>query len=477
MAAWAGASVVAPPVAHAEPARSSQRSVADWNALRARLRGRVVLPDEADYPTAKQIFNTRFDDQKPAAIVQVDTAEDVATAVSFAAHNGLKLAARSGGHSYAGVSAGTGVMIVDLRKLSGATYRDNTVTVGPATTLYAVYAELDKAGQTIPTGMCPDVGAAGLTLGGGLGFESRKHGLTCDHLIGATMVLPDGSHLEVSAATEPELLWGLRGGGSLLGVVTSLTYDTVASTRKDLVRLVFPGQHAVRCILGWVAWLARDTGRDAWCDVSLDADGTGGLRCWMQLVCPEGTGLGFAAAMMQSAAVVPVHIERQTMSHMQVVDYLAGGGPTQARAGFTNGSDVVTEMSEAAAAAVVDAITAHSARGGTGWVQINPLDGAVADIAPDGTAFPWRRHAALVEWGAYEPIPHAVAADWITAAHARVAEYSAGGYGNYLESGTPTTRYFGDNRARLDRIRDGIDPHRRIHTVLTDPAPPPGPGH
>ncbi|MFI5778804.1 FAD-binding protein [Nocardia sp. NPDC051570] len=475
MAAWARIGFT-PAVAHAEPARSAQRSV-DWKTLRARVRGRVVLPDDPDYAAAKQIFNTRFDTQTPAAVVQVDTADDVAIAVRFAAQSGLKLAARSGGHSYAGVSAGTGVLIVDLRKLSGATFADGKVTVGPATTLHAVYTELDKVGQTIPTGMCPDVGAAGLTLGGGLGFESRKHGLTCDHLIGATMVLPDGSPLEVSAATEPELLWGLRGGGSLLGVVTSLTYDTIASTRKDLVRLVFPGQQAVRCLLGWVAWLTRDDTHDAWADVSFDADGKGGIDCWMQLVCPEGSGLGYAAAMVQSAAVVPLQVERRTMSHMETVLYLAGGAPTSPRAGFTNGSDVVTEMSEAAATAVVGAITEHSRVGGTGWVQVNPLDGAVRDIEPDATAFPWRAHAALVEWGAYEPIPHDMATAWIADAHERVEEYSAGAYGNYLEPDTPITRYFGDNHARLDEIRNGIDPHRRIYTVLTDSAPPPGAGH
>ncbi|MCM6777717.1 FAD-dependent oxidoreductase [Nocardia sp. CDC159] len=464
------ATALAPNLAYAQPAQSTQPPIPDWKALRTRLRGRVVLPGESEYATAKQIFNTRYDGAQPLAVVQVATADDVATAMSFALDNGLPLAARSGGHSYAGVSAATGVMIIDLRRLTGATFRDGTVTIAPATPLHTVYTELDRFGQTIPTGMCPMVGAAGLTLGGGLGFESRRHGLTCDRLLAATVVLPDGTAAEVSPATDPELFWALRGGGALVGVVTALTYATCPSSRKDLVRLVFPGEQALRCLLGWAAWLDR-TEREAWAAVSLDADGKGGLRCWMQLVCPADSGFRHAMEMIWAVGVAPRKIERRTASHRETVDYLAGGGPTQPRAAFTNGSDVLTALTEPAAAAVVAALTDHSRAGGTGWVQLNPLDGAVRDVAPADSAFPWRAHTALVEWGAYEPIPHEVAVAWIAAAHQHLAPHSAGAYVNYLERGDTIARYYGANLPGLDEIRRRVDPDRRIHTGLTDPAP------
>ncbi|WP_433659320.1 FAD-binding oxidoreductase [Nocardia sp. CA-128927] len=454
-------------VARAEPMPlTSSRTVAgvDWSKLDKRVRGRVFLANDTEYATAKQIFNTRFDDEKPTAVVQIDTVDDVAAAIAFAAENELVLATRAGGHSYVGASSATGAMIIDLRKLSGVTYRDGEAVVAPGMTLNAVYRELDRFGQTIPTGMCPMVGIAGLTLGGGLGFESRRYGLTCDRLAAATMVLPDGTVTEVSATSRPDLFWAIRGGGAQLGVVTSLTYRTCPATPKDVVQLAFPGELAAQVIAGWSTWLSTaDPGE--WACVSVDADGKGGLKCWMQLVSPAKEGVRAAVELM-AATAKPLNVEYRSLNHMDTVMYLAGGNATQPRANFTCGSDVVTELSADAIAAIIEAITAHSRAGGTGWVQINTLDGAVRDTLLDDTAFPWREHAALVEWGNYQQIPHEQAAAWIAEAHGLIAPYSAGAYVNYLESGDPVERYYAHNYPRLAAIRRKVDPQNRIHTVL-----------
>ncbi|MFE9578559.1 FAD-binding protein [Nocardia sp. NPDC006044] len=452
-------------VARAEPLAVGRSAAGvDWSRLDKRIRGRVVLANDADYPTAKQIFNTRFDTAKPAAVVQVATVDDVAAALTFAAEHELTLAARAGGHSYVGASAATGAMIVDLRKLSGVSYRKGEAVVAPGMTLNAVYRELDRFGQTLPTGMCPMVGIAGLTLGGGLGFESRRYGLTCDRLAAATMVLPDGTVTEISPTSRPDLFWAVRGGGSQLGVVTSLTYRTCPATPKDVVQLTFPGEQAAQVIAGWSAWLAS-ADPAAWACVSVDADGHGGLKCWMQLVCPAKEGIRATVALL-AATAKPLNVEYRSLNHMDTVMYLAGGNATQPRATFTCGSDVVTELSAEAIAAIIEAITAHSRAGGTGWVQINTLDGAVRDTLPGDTAFPWREHAALVEWGNYQQIPHEQAAAWITEAHRLIAPYSAGAYVNYLEIGDPMRRYYAHNYPRLDRVRRKADPQNRIHTVL-----------
>ncbi|MEC3956951.1 FAD-binding protein [Nocardia sp. CDC153] len=437
----------------------------NWSKLERRIAGRVCCVGDADYPAAKQVFNTRFDGETPAAIVQVATTADVAAAMAFAAEYHLPVAARSGGHSYAGVSTATGAMIIDVRQLTGVNVDGGQAIVGPGHTLYEVYRNLDGFELTIPTGMCPDVGISGLTLGGGLGFESRAYGLTCDRLAAATLVLPDGTAVEVSPTSRPDLFWALRGGGPLFGIVTSLTYDTIPATPKDVVRLTFPGDQAARVIAGWSRWLAS-ADREQWADVSVDADGNGALDCWMQVVCPAGNGAAAAAALTDAIGSAPLTVERCTLSHMDTVTLLAGGGSTTPRASFTNGSDVVADLTSDAIDRIVEALTAFSRAGGTGWVQINPLDGAIRDTAPTASAFPWREHAALVEWGAYQPIPHDTAAAWVWAAHSLVSPVSAGAYVNYLEPGDPLTRYYAHNYPRLAALRRTIDPDHRILTVL-----------
>ncbi|MFE3054711.1 FAD-binding oxidoreductase [Nocardia sp. NPDC059239] len=437
-----------------------------WRALQDKLRGRVILPGDLGYPMAKEVFNTRFDDEMPTAIVQVADAADVATAFGFAAENDLEVAARAGGHSYAGVSTATGTLIVDVRRLRGVRVEGGQAVISPGHTLYEVYGELDRSGQSLPTGMCPSVGVAGLTLGGGFGFESRAYGLTCDRLTAATLVLPDGTVTEVSATARPDLFWALRGGGSLFGIVTSLTFDTIPATAKDVVRLTFSGENADRVIGGWQEWL-RGADREQWADVSLDADGEGGLRCWMQLVCPAGSADTVTAALIDAIGVAPADIDTRTLSHMDTVLYLAGGTPDQPRAAFTNGSDIVSELTPDTIGRVLEAVTRFSSVGGTGWVQINTLDGAIRDLSPTATAFPWRDHAAMVEWGAYEPIPHDAAMAWLSDAHATLAPDSVGAYVNYLEPGDPLSRYYGDNHTRLSELRNRVDPDNRIRSVLT----------
>ncbi|GAB2540634.1 FAD-dependent oxidoreductase [Nocardia heshunensis] len=450
-----------PPIA---PSRSAGGEP-DWAGLQGKLRGRVLTPADPRYADAKQVFNTRFEDLTPTAVVQVADAEDVATAFGFAADNDMQVAARAGGHSYAGLSTATGTLIIDVRGIRGVTADAGQAVVAPGHTLYEVYQELDRSGQSLPTGMCPSVGVAGLTLGGGYGSDARAHGLTCDRLTAATLVLPDGTITDVSAANRPDLFWALRGGGPLFGIVTSMTFDTIPALTKDVVRLTFSGDDAGSVINGWQQWL-RDAPREQWADVSVDANGEGGLHCWMQLVCPEGTADTVTAALLDAIDVAPIATDPRTLTHLDTVLYLAGGTADQPRAAFTNGSDIVSALTPDTVGRIVDAVTRFSSVGGTGWVQLNTLDGAVRDKSSAATAYPWRNHAAMVEWGAYEPIPHSAALDYLADAHAALTPESVGAYVNYLEPGDPVSRYYGTNHTRFAALRNRVDPDSRIHTVL-----------
>ncbi|GAB0106161.1 FAD-binding oxidoreductase [Nocardia sp. JMUB6875] len=439
---------------------------ADWVKLRSQVQGRVITAGDADYGKAKQVFNTRFDDRTPAAVVQVANVDDVAAAVRFAAENDLVVAARAGGHSYVGASTANGALIVDVRRLTGIHCREGKAVVAAGMSMYGVYRELDRHQQTLPGGICPAIGVAGVTLGGGIGIESRCQGLTCDSLVAAQLVLPDGTVTEVSESQRPELLWALRGAGSSIGVVTSLTYRTQPATSKDIVRLTFSGADTTRAISGWSDY-CRSADRAQWADLTVDADGHGGISCWIQLTGPAGTGPRATAA-FTDATTKPLTSDCRTLTHMDTVTHLAGGHETQPRASFTCGSDIITELSADAIDAIVEAVTAHSAAGGTGWTHINTLDGALRDTRPGDTAFPWREHAALVEWGAYQPVPHEVAAAWIADAHQLIEFVSAGAYANYLEEGDSAQRYYSHNLPRLTTLRQLVDPDNRMYTGLAD---------
>ncbi|GAB2665653.1 FAD-binding oxidoreductase [Nocardia goodfellowii] len=449
--------------AGAEPgtARDTRSAGADWKRLSGRIEGRVITSADGDYGTAKQLFNTRFDGLSPAAVVQVAAPGDVAAAVTFAAEHGLRVAARSGGHSYAGASAATGALIVDLRNLNQLRYHDGAAVVGPGNSLYDVYTALDRYGRTIPAGVCPGVGIAGLTLGGGVGVESRLHGLTCDHLTSASLVLPDGTEAEVSATSHPDLFWAVRGAGAYVGIVTSLTYRTVPATAKDVVSLSFPGDRTGRCIDGWNHWL-RSADRSHWANITVAADGHGGLRCAIQLVCPAGTGAHAAAALIE-ATTEPLTVDTQSCSSMDTVQHLVLEEMTR-RTSYTNGSDVLTHLDDSTIEQILAAITEHSRAGGTGWVQLDPLDGAVRDTNPVASAFPWRNHAALIQWGAFHPIPADAARAWIGRAHHLLRKASAGSYVNYIGPGDSLQRCYAHNAAMLAALRRTVDPRNRIHT-------------
>jgi FAD/FMN-containing dehydrogenase len=158
---------------------SPQAGPPDWRALDDALDGHVVMPSNPDFPTAKGLFNTRFADSTPAAVVSVQSTGDVQKAVGFAAERDVKITVRSGGHSYVGASAANGALVVDLRQLPGGIVVDEVsglATIPAAAVLNSIHPALSAHGRSIPAGSCPSVGIPGLTLGGGLGADARQSG-------------------------------------------------------------------------------------------------------------------------------------------------------------------------------------------------------------------------------------------------------------------------------------------------------------
>ena len=198
----------------------------ELDGLADHLAGRLIREGESDYDQVRTLWNgmTR---RRPAAIVRCTTTDDVSAVVRFAAERDLLLAVRGGGHNVAGTAGVDGGIVVDLSDM-------NAVEVDPAVRRAradggATFADLDAAtqehGLATPGGVVSQTGIGGLTLSGGIGWLRRKHGLTCDNLVAATLVAADGTVRRVDEQSDPDLLWGLRGGGGNFGVVTEFTYQ------------------------------------------------------------------------------------------------------------------------------------------------------------------------------------------------------------------------------------------------------------
>jgi hypothetical protein len=189
------------------------------------ISGRVIGPQDAEYDKARAIFYGGID-RRPAAIVRVANAADVSRVITFARESGMELAIRSGGHSGAGHSVSDGGIVLDLKEMKAleidAGRRTAWAETGLTAAEYTVAA--DAHGLATGFGDTGSVGIGGITLGGGVGYLGRKHGLTIDALIAADIVTADGELLRVDAENHPDLFWAIRGGGGNFGVATRFHY-------------------------------------------------------------------------------------------------------------------------------------------------------------------------------------------------------------------------------------------------------------
>ena len=193
--------------------------------LRSHLSGDVVGPDDPGYDQARRVYNAMID-HRPALVARCRSATDVATALGAARRGGLPVAVRGGGHSGPGFGTIDGGVVLDLSPMGSVEVdaAGRTARVQGGATLEALDAAAGGHGLATPAGVVSSTGIGGLTLGGGHGYLSRRHGLTVDNLLEAEVVLADGTVVTASEDRHPDLFWALRGGGGNFGVVTSFTF-------------------------------------------------------------------------------------------------------------------------------------------------------------------------------------------------------------------------------------------------------------
>jgi FAD/FMN-containing dehydrogenase len=236
------------------PISRSDRSDISLASLRDELKGRIIGPDDGDYDEARTVFYGDID-RRPAVIIRVADAGDVARTVSLARESGVELAVRSGAHSVAGYSVVDDGIVLDLGDMKGididvqnrTAWAETGLTAGEYTTAAAAHGLATGFGDT------GSVGIGGLTLGGGIGYLVRKYGMTIDDLLAADIVTADGQLLQVDGESHPDLFWAIRGGGGNFGVTTRLKF------RLHEVNTIVGGMLFLPASPGVIASLVEET--------------------------------------------------------------------------------------------------------------------------------------------------------------------------------------------------------------------------
>jgi FAD/FMN-containing dehydrogenase len=437
------------------------RDVAD---LRAALRGALLGAGDGGYDAARRIWNGMFD-RRPALIARCAGVADVMQAVNFARAHDLLLAVRGGGHSFSGQSMCDGGLVIDLSGMRG-------IRVDPAGRTARVeggvlLGELDRESQAFglatPAGRISHTGAAGLTLGGGFGRLTRRFGLACDNLLAADVITADGRHVNANAAANPELLWGLKGGGGNFGVVTSFEYQLhEAGPMMYGGAIAWPMQEAAR-LLRFHADFIETMPDELFIDAVLTSHPQLG-NVVLFSVCYSG------APERAEAAVRPLRqLGRPALDALAPATYVALQSAQDRESPHGRGnyerSGFLTSITPELIDIVVGRMRAPHPPGNR-MILTGECGGAFSRVAPSATAFQNRdARSTIIVQGQWENPHDAAAADahlqWARETFELVAPLTKGFYVNTVAADDPAQRIratYGGNYERLVALKRRYDP-------------------
>jgi FAD/FMN-containing dehydrogenase len=440
----------------------------DLDTLRGAVNGAVLAPGDDGYDEARVVGLGGVDD-RPAAIVRVSGPGDICAVLAVVRETGLELAVRAGGHSGAGHSTVEGGIVIDVRDLTSleVDVADRTAWVGAGLTAGEVTRSLAEHGLAIGFGDTGSVGAAGITLGGGMGYLVRKHGMTIDSLLAAEVVTASGDVLTADDTSHPDLFWGLRGGGGNFGVVTRFRFRLQPLERVVGGMLILPA--TVETLTGFMAACAAAPEElSAIANVMpcppmpFVPEAHHGEVVLMAEVCWSG------AVEDGAAALEPIRSLAEPLVDMVApITYPEMYPPSEGdssplvilRSMFMDGVD------EGDARAILDGLAECDAP--MRVVQLRPLGGAMARVPSDATAFAHRGRAVMGGVVAfYEGPEHRERRETWVADLAAALRDGDGVYVNFLEDEGPARvreAYPGDTWTRLVDVKRRYDPDNLFH--------------
>jgi FAD/FMN-containing dehydrogenase len=432
--------------------------------LRAALNGRVITPDDAGYDEARAAFYGGFD-RRPALIVRVADATDVSRVVSLARESGLELAVRSGGHSVAGHCTTEGGILLDLSEMKNLEIDVERRTAWAQTGLTAGEYSAAAGAHGLATGFgdTGSVGIGGITLGGGVGYLVRKHGLTIDDLLAAEVVTADGELLRVDAERHPDLFWAIRGGGGNFGVATRFRYRLHQVDMFVGGMLVLPATPEV--IASFVA--EADAAPEELSTIAnvmtappmpfLPAEVHGELIIMAMMAYAGEVEAGERAIAPFRALATPIVDMVKPMPYPEIYPPEEGDyhPVASARTMF------VDTIDRPVAQTIVDHLQSSTAL--MAAAQIRVLGGAMARVPAEATAFAHRSSRIMVNVAALYERPDQAAEyePWVTAFAAALRQGDGGAYVGFLGEegeGRVHAAYPGSTWERLTEIKGRYDP-------------------
>ncbi|MDQ3045177.1 MAG: FAD-binding oxidoreductase [Chloroflexota bacterium] len=424
--------------------------------LRTRLRGRLILPQDADYDEIRRVFNAMID-RRPAAIARCTETHDVVEAVRFAVRHGVPVSVRGGGHGVSGHCVSDDGLMIDLSLMKEIEVDVDRAVVKaePGLRLGEFIVATEQYGLVSPTGTVSDTGIAGLTLGAGYGWLNGAYGLAIDNLVGAEVVTADGSVVRASAEEHPDLFWAIRGGSGNFGVVTSFELRLHPVTQVLGGMLIHPFSRADEVLRFY-----RDVAANAPDELTVYA---------ALLTAPDGN---------QAVAIVPCWCGDLEEGERVLAPIRAFGPPladhiqpmaystmnTLVDAAFSKGlrhywkQNLLRELSDGAIAAIIEHVARVSCPRSV--VLIDHVHGAAHRVATTATAFPHRdvRHGLVLLTMWDDPANDAANIQWTRDLAEATRPFSTGGaYVNESWDEKPVAA-FGDNYERLVEIKNSYDP-------------------
>ncbi len=439
--------------------------------LGERLRGEMIDPETPGYDDQRAVYNAMID-KRPAVIARCVDQADVIAAVKYAAANGIDVAVRGGGHNGAGLGTVDGGLVIDLSPMRWTRVDADarTVTAGGGCKLGDIDHATHAFGLATPVGIISTTGV-GLVLGGGVGHLGRKYGLTIDNLVGADVVLADGSVVRASENENEDLLWALRGGGGNFGVVTSLTLRTHEQATAVFGPTIWPLERSAE-ILAWYREF-----------LPAQPDDLSGFFAFLSV--PPGPPFPEELHLKKVCAVVwcftgdPADADAVLKPVRELEPILDGlmAVPVPAMNSAFDGvyppgdqwywrGDYVAEIPDAA----IEQHVAFAERMPT-WkstMHLYPVDGAGARVANDATPWAYRDAKWASVFAGVDPDPANAEAikQWTIDYFEALHPYSMGGsYVNFMmEEGQERVQAtYGANYERLARIKTKYDPDNLFH--------------
>ena len=449
-------------------------------ALDTRTRGRVLEPGDSGYDDARSVWNARID-RYPSAVLACSGTADVLAGVEVAREHGLELSVKSGGHHVSGSAVCDDGIVLDLGPMDWVRVdpEAQTAWVGPGATWGDVDHETAAFGLAVPGGQDPNIGVSGLTLGGGVGWLSRTHGLTSDNLLSADVVTADAELVHASSDEHADLFWALRGGGGSFGVVTGFEFRLHEVDEVFAGSLIYPMADARAVARRYESFVA-----DAPREVRVLF---GSMVLPASPVFPEEVRDSRVAILIACYAGPPAEANRvleplrsfgdPLLDSMRPRSYVAfqGAGESRGRMRTHLRSHYLPELPVDAIDTIADHAAAAPSAGAT--VFLSPRGGAETAPEADATAYAHRdaAHHLLVEARWDSPDADDRHVEWVDRLHEAVQPYATGDAAmNFLSEDEPERRVraaYGGNYERLVEVKRTWDPENLFTAShLVDPS-------